>query len=768
MQSSEFPPHPRSSRDGQAAMPALSYAGPLEYASEDLRAIEVLDYWRVIIQRRRLILVCGVAGALLGFLALIPQPFQFKSRTRVELHPSKMSIVGLGQVDNDNEAGPSTDASVATELEILNSDTLRARVTETLRREMPSTSIPQFSDWLGRLRTKAQVMLHRTPRDPLLAMNEALRTCTKSLSVKPSKGTRIVEISCESTSPDVAASFVNSLASAYIDQGLEQRLKGIQRMSEWFSSQVLEAKGRMEKTEEKLNAISRAGGNLGGQDDSQVDPLLQAKVAQLQRELTSVQAERIDKQMRYQMAVAKSSNAEVLDPGLIAANLHLGQLKREMQELSAAYTPAYSKVKALQTQISDLETQIAKQQDAMIERAKVELEAVQKKESLLSSTYQTQLRGVVSAATSSKAMDYALLKRQLATDRQIYDIMLHQFNQAGLASVLPMESVRVIDPGVPNRNPSNREEWLYSGMGMAAGCLTGFMLGVVLRYLDRSFMAPGQVSTVLNLPELGAIPSGEFMRSGRGIGNRKDAALLNDNSGGDMEMVVWREKPSLIAESFRLAVTSILQNRNGSSRGRRQLIVVTSAHIREGKSTITSNLAITLAELGQRVLVIDADLRRPRQQDIFGISTDQSAATLSGILMGPAVSAALSSGKLGLPTEVPNLWLLPAGKGVENVNAALSTSRFHEVLSRAKGEFDIILMDTPPVMNFSDARVLARAGDGVILVVRAGVTDRDSAIAASKRLHEDGAAVIGTILNDWTPSGSHAKQYRSYEHYYRS
>ena len=183
-------------------------------------------------------------------------------------------------------------------------------------------------------------------------------------------------------------------------------------------------------------------------------------------------------------------------------------------------------------------------------------------------------------------------------------------------------------------------------------------------------------------------------------------------------MVVWREKPSLIAESFRLAVTSILQNRNGSSRGRRQLIVVTSAHIREGKSTITSNLAITLAELGQRVLVIDADLRRPRQQDIFGISTHQSAATLSGILMGPAVSAALSSGKLGLPTEVPNLWLLPAGKGVENVNAALSTSRFHELLSRAKGEFDIILMDTPPVMNFSDARVLARAGDGVILVVR--------------------------------------------------
>jgi succinoglycan biosynthesis transport protein ExoP len=548
---------------------------------------------------------------------------------------------------------------------------------------------------------------------------------------------------------------------------LEQRLKGIQRMSEWFNSQVQESKTRMEKTEEKLNSISRGGASLAGQGDSQVDPLLQARVSQLQRELTGVQAERIDKQMRYQMALSKSADVDSLDPTLMAARLRLSQLKRDMQELSQAYTPAYSKVKVLQTQISDLEMQIAKQQDAIIEGAKTDLQAVEKKESLLSASYQAQVRSATSAASSSKAMEYGLLKRQLETDRQIYDIMLHQFNRAGIASALPTESIRVIDPGLPARNPSNRNEWTYSLMGMATGCLAGFMIGIVLRFLDRSFKAPGQVPAALNVPELGVIPSRQF--SDRRPGARKFPALSGGNgSESAIEMVVWREKPSLVAESFRYAVTSILQSRSSSGRRHYQLLIVTSAQIREGKSTVTSNLAISLAELNQRVLVIDADLRRPRQHGIFGVSNDEAASSLSGLLMGAAPANGALSVSLGLPTQVPNVWLLPAGKGIDNVNSALNSPRFRDLLSRARGEFDVILVDTPPMMNFSDARLLARAGDGVILVVRAGYTNLDSAMAARRRLDEDGATVIGTILNDWTPTGTQAKQYRSYDHYYRT
>jgi receptor protein-tyrosine kinase len=244
--------------------------------------------------------------------------------------------------------------------------------------------------------------------------------------------------------------------------------------------------------------------------------------------------------------------------------------------------------------------------------------------------------------------------------------------------------------------------------------------------------------------------------------NGKHGSLIAYRGDPSIELATWQQKTSLIAECYRAVLTSILFS---SQQGEiPKVIVLSSPDPGEGKTSTVSNLGIALAEINRRVVIVDGDMRRPRLHRVFGLTGSKG---LTDLLRSEKPIDQYPIESLVHPTEVPGLYVLPGGSGAVNISNLLYSPRMPELLERLRSEFDTVLIDSPPMLQIPDARVLGRMADGVVLVVRAGQTRRDSAVTASQRFAEDHTRVLGTILNHWDPRNSNAG-YDGYHEYYKS
>jgi receptor protein-tyrosine kinase len=350
---------------------------------------------------------------------------------------------------------------------------------------------------------------------------------------------------------------------------------------------------------------------------------------------------------------------------------------------------------------------------------------------------------------SAKVTHYDILKREVDNNRQLYDSMLQHVKEAGIASALHASNVRVVDPARPPARPYKPNLLLNSMLGLFAGGFLGIVFIVLRQRSDRSIQAPGEASLYLDVPELGVIPSANaersrsfaYYRQARGAETRKTE---KENLKSPVELVTWQKRPSALADSFRSTLASILYA--GENGNRPRVIALTSAGPREGKTTVASNLALALAEIGRRVLLIDGDLRKPRLHEIFNVS---NAWGLSDLLDGTKPPEGSETMVVG--TSYRDLYVLPAGSVASSISNLLHSPRVAELLQRMRQEFDMVIIDTPPMLQLPDARVLGRLADAVILVVRSARTTKETAAAASQRLADDGTRVLGTVLNEWDP-----------------
>jgi capsular exopolysaccharide synthesis family protein len=351
--------------------------------------------------------------------------------------------------------------------------------------------------------------------------------------------------------------------------------------------------------------------------------------------------------------------------------------------------------------------------------------------------------------------------------QQVYNSLLQQANQAALIALVPASNIRVVDAAVADNIPSSPAPirdiptWtLFSG-GLGYALL--WLREVIRRKkMTQLFEAPGHTRTVLGVPELGVIPSAALdqprktapraLKAGAGV---QSLGMLGDGGQESLEFATWQNKSSILAESFRQTLTSILRTR---PKGECPVYVITSGGPGEGKTTLSANLAIAMASIGQRVLLIDTDLRRARLHSVFGLT---ECPGLSDLLTSTDSLEDANLDRYLSPTKVENLRVMTQGNEAVGAPAALFFSpRVRELIARLRKQFDVILLDTAPVLLFPDARLWGKQSDGVVLVVRAGVTTREGAASACQRFAEDGVAVLGTVLNDWTPNeGSQGHYY---------
>ena len=754
----------------QSPIPARTY--PIEEPM-DTNQGGLLDYWRILKRRKGTVILVSFLGLLIGTLVTLPQTPIYQARTSIEIQDVNQNFLNSKETSPVYDFGAETALmDIQTQIKILQSDTLIGRTLAKLRISAPprneTSRIPAWRKALN------------LPEPTVRGEREtAMSVAAGNLKVRAAAQTRIIELTCDSTNPKLAADFLNTLTNDYIDQNIEVRWQMSQRTGLWLSRQLEDMRIKLERSEDGLQSYARQAGLLFTGDKNNVS---EEKLRELQSSLSAAQADRVARQSKWEIARAAAPETlpDVLnDPSLREYQAKLADLRRQQAELVATFKPGYTKVKRVEAQVAELESTLERERKSILERIRHEYDEAARREALLATAYQTQARIVTT--DGEKSVQYNILKREVDSNRQLYDGMLQKVKETSIASAMRASNARVVDPAVPPSGPYKPNVRTNAMLGLFAGLFLGVVFVVMHEREDRCLQEPGDAPFFLGVPELGVIPSaasGGFLKKSHYYGRKELPAPKTEpgmfpvakiaSSGGAVpigpseeriELVTWQRKASILAEAFRVVLTSLLFTGHNGSRPR--VLVMTSASPREGKSTVTSNLGIALAEIRQRVLLIDADLRKPRLHDIFSLSNEKGLSTL---LLERPFRPELMEGIIQ-ETHIPGLFVLPSGPPTEAAANLLYSATLAELVVKFKKEFDMVILDTPPMLQMPDARVIGRIADGVLIVLRAGQTTRDAAIAARQRLGEDETRVVGTILNGWDPKRSPTGYYGSANKY---
>jgi len=693
-----------------------------------------------------LLLALMILGAAAGFTSVVLSSPMYKARLLLEVQGANSAFF------KDSAFGgtsfESTEVDIQTQINILRGGSFIKRGADRMQSESVPLA-PTGRDLFSRLRQR----VHPTTQDPLENARRGLTVAAKTFDARPVTKTRLIELSCESTSPDVAAQFLNAMAEEFSEDTSRSRMQTSQKTSEWLAQQIEETKSKVQESEEHLQDFVRSSGNVfAGQDTTLED----TKLAMLKGEIARSQADRIAKQTRYELTLNNPPETlgEILDdPALKGYQQQINALKREKAILETTYTSKRENVRKLDAQLPLLESAYTNELNSVIKRIKNDYDAALRQEKLLSAAYNGQSQRV--GGEAGKAAQYNALRREVDTLRQMYQSLLMQANQAGLSSSVPINPIRIVEPANPPEAPYKPLPVLNLSLGTLFGIALAAGLVFLRERLDQSIKSPGMSRRLLHTPELGVIPNLGINGNGavrRAIRNGKNPSIEGALD-PEAAVVSWQNSPSFIAESFRGTLASILRNQAGK---KQKTILITSAGPAEGKTTVIQNLGIALAETGAKVLLVDADFRRPHLHHRFGLPNECSLIDL--ISEGTALEL-YPPERFGVPTGFAGLSLLPNRPTQDNVSKALYSPRLRAIFEILIQRYDTILVDAPPILHVADTRIMAPLTDALILVLRCGVTNREAALEAYRRIQEDGLSLLGTVLTDYDLSAEHRRQY---------
>ena len=689
-----------------------------------------------------------ILGAAAGFASVVLSSPSYQARLLLEVQNTSSAL--MRNSGGSGDSGDASEVGIETQVSILRSNSFRQRGAERMSQDAVPLA-PTGRDIFSRLRQR----VHPAIQDPIENQKQGLAGAVYSFDAKPVTRTRLIELTCESSSPDIAAQYLNAMASEFVDDSTRSRMKTAQATSEWLAQSIEDTKAKMQDADERVRDFVAASGNIfAGQDATLED----TKLSSLKTDLARVQADAIVKRTRYELTLKNPPEAlgEVLDDGVLRSyQQRIDVLKEQEAALEVKYTPKHQKVREVTAQLASVEKDYQNEIHSVVARIKNDYEAAARQQKMLSDTYNSQAQRV--GAQAAKASQYAALRREAETLHQVYQSLLMQQSEAGLNSSVPVNGIRIVEPASPPALPYKPRPVL----NISFGCLLGSIMAVGLAFLrersDHSIRAPGASRRLFNVPELGVIPNlhnGYAAAALRAMGGSKTLAL--NGHGEDAALVNWQAGPSFITESFRGTLTSIL--RNQASGKAQKMILITSPGPSEGKTTVIQNLGIALAETGRRVLLVDGDFRRPHLHHKFGLPNDWG---MMNLLTEDTPLNEYEAERLGVATGVPGLSLLANGPSAEQagISRALYSPRLRDIFKLLSRQYDMVLVDAPPILHVADARIVAPLVDALILVLRSGVTDRASAMEAYQRIQEDGLTLLGTVLTDYDLGADRKRQY---------
>jgi succinoglycan biosynthesis transport protein ExoP len=621
-----------------------------------------------------------------------------------------------------------------TEVRILKSDLLALQVIRQLNLDKQ----PE-----GANKTASSLELPTDGMQPDSARTSAaLSDFKNNLQVSLVPNTRIIEIRYRSPDKNLAARVVNTLANTYVEQNFKTRFESTMQASDWLSKQLVDLQIKVETSQEKLVKYQKEHEILGIDEKQNITT---AKLDELNRELTTAESVRMEKESIYHLVQSGDSDSIVaaanVDGGArgTSANSALLEKLREQQadlkiqvaQLSTQFGPSYPKLAQLNSQIKEVDAQIQNEMRKVAARLRGDYLAAVQRESMLRSALEQQKQQA--NKLNESAIEYSLLKRDVDANRTLSEGLLEKLKEAGVTAGLRSNNFRIVDVARVPTSPSGPNILRNIAFALALGLSTGIGLAFLLESMDNTVRTPEQAQTISLLPSLGMIPLGS--RSTREM--RGSAKLALASSKEAVELVTKSRPRSQMAESYRALRTSLLLTFPG---GPPKVILITSALPEEGKTTTSVNSAIVLAQKGTRVLLIDADLRRPSIHKTLGMGPTLG---LSNVLTGTAnlQQAIIPS------TILPDLFLLPAGTPPPNPAELLASTKMKNVLEELRKHYDHIVIDSPPTLSVTDAVVMSTAADAVVLVIRSGHTTKPALRRARDILLQVNARVCGVLVN---------------------
>ncbi|NLN60471.1 MAG: polysaccharide biosynthesis tyrosine autokinase [Deltaproteobacteria bacterium] len=711
----------------------------------------LLDYWRVIMKRRKLILTTLLVVLAVVIVYVFSAVPIYRGTTQLLIeraNPNLLSPQEIFAID------PSGQDFYQTQYRILES---RAISREVIRRmNLDGHPLYKPSDDAGfSLFSPASWFSSGEPARSLSSSPDEreaalVSTFQTGLAIKPVRNSRIVEISFDSPDPKLAAGAANTLAQAYIDWNLGIRIKSTQSASTFLDEQVKQAKQKMEASEQALQQYREKYGlsvmATKGQGHQASEDITRQRLRQVNTQLTEATNRRIEAEIKYRKATELLRNPDasdsipevVMNPIIISMKDKEIQLIRERTEKSSKYGSKHPVMVALNEELDNLRTLKRQEIVNIVNALKANYEVASRQEGSLMSAMRHSEGETINR--DKVTIQFQVLEQEAESNRQLYDLLLKRLKETSVTEENRTVNIHVVDAAEVPRTPVKPKKAQGLLLALVVGLGLGTGAAFFSEYMDDTVKNPEDLEKFAALPYLGSIPRFETDEKGHAT---PDLMVLNNPK-------------SPVSEAYRGLRTGILFSAPDQSP---KIILVTSAAASEGKTLTCANTAMVMAFAGDRTLMVDLDMRRPRLHKTLNLKNDQG---LSNILVGDGDWRTMIQG-----TSVENLSFISSGPIAPNPAELIASTRMQSLIEEWKASYDRIIIDSPPVSAVTDAVLLARLVDGTVIVTHAGVTSRHVVASAVKQIRDAQGRVLGAILNDIdTRDDNYYYHYHYYHHYY--
>jgi capsular exopolysaccharide synthesis family protein len=585
--------------------------------------------------------------------------------------------------------------------------------------------------------------------DPSRSTQELQRTMADILSgqleVTPIKNSYLVDISYKAADKNLAMQVPNAICREYLKFCMETRSQSYVLIREWLENQLLQLAGKVEGSEKKLLEQGRKEDFLALEGD---DNVIVKKYVELNRVLTTAQAERMNKESQYRQLSEKG-----VDAPLIANNALIVDLRKEIinaeakiSSLSKTFGKNHPQMQADTSKMAELRSRLKNEVQRTLNTVRADYEIALRTENLLRSAAESQKEKV--SKLQDGLVKYNILKRDMATSQQLYEALLARMKEASVASTMVASNAVIIDTAELPLFPFFPNKAKNLALALFAGLAGGLALAFLVEHLDSSIKTVSELEKMCGIPALGVIP----------LSNKMQPAI-SDNQEVGLEIV--SQPKSMMSEAVHHIQASVMLSLSGRPP---KIIMVCSANPGEGKSSLSTNMAASLALRDYKVVLMDMDLRKPTLSKSFKLPQQPG---LSNFLSGGA-----SLDEIIHTTGLRNLFLIPAGSLPPNPIPLLASQTFADLLKELSQDFHNIIIDTPPVVGFADARMIAPLVDGILVVFKHHNTSREAGRQAIQLLTKANARILGGVLNMVVRRklgyGGYYGYYGDYSRYYKN
>ncbi len=703
--------------------------------------IDLLAYWRVIRKRRWTILLSLVFVVAATLIWTLRQPKIYRAAATLDIEVSAPQVLGSKIEDVDAPNPWYSKDYYETQYKIITSRAVAQRVVDKL-------GLAEDPKFLGLEAIKDPEALQRAIKGA-----DAVASLQARIKVEPVRDSHLAYVNVEDPDPERATLYANTVAESYIEETADQRLGATKGAADWLQKQIGPLKNSLEGAEMALYDYKRDQNMLSMSLEDQQNTTSQ-RLKTLSDEITKIQTHKIElaaqvKQIRLLQEQGRATGEFSADSfGPVVQSAFIQNLKQayftqkqKVAELSARYEDKHPNLIQARSQLAVAKEQLQREIDHIVDAIAAEYQAASDSEAALQKLFdQTRMEAF---EINKKEVDYKKLERDEKNSQQVYDLVLRRLKETDLSVLLKTSNLHLLDLAIVPRVPVKPNVQTNLLVALTLGLLGGLGLAFIIEKLDSTFKGQEDIERVLGLAFLGIVPS--IVDEALPRAPQEKAAIARD-------LFVHTHPKSSVAECCRSIRTNLLFMSPDHPLRR---ILVTSSGPQDGKTTTAVSLGIAMAQSGNRVLIIDSDMRRPRLHRAFGVANELGLST--------AVVGEAKIEDCVKRTEVPNLFVLPCGPVPPNPAEMLHADRFHEIIDSLAAKYDRLIFDSPPLGAVADAAVLSTHVDGTLLVLKAGKTTFEVARRAVATLEGVKAPLAGAILNDLDLE---SREYGYYYYYY--